>query len=334
MGLAGLSSSADPCCDQTSLNDTHLSRGAVVCDPLNFRDDRKLRYCAGCPFPLYRHSIYDSKRNEMGISMTPLGRQPSASRPPLVGIPGYWHESETILGRQATAVPDSYIRAVLKSELLPLIIPVVQSEELLRQYLSLLDGLLLIGGPDIDPVHYGQKPVEGLRRITPERDQVELQAARWALDAGLPILAICRGIQVLSVATGGTLWQDIASQRPQSAKHDFHPGYPESHLAHKVRILPDSRLAGILKAEAVWVNSLHHQAIKRMGEGLRATAYAPDGIIEAVEGTGSGWTLGVQWHPEWLVERDRGMLALFQSFRSVCAGKRHEKSPAVRPKAL
>lgn len=253
--------------------------------------------------------------------MIRLNPKAAALRAPVVGIPAYWHESETILGRQASAVPDSYIRALLKSQLLPLVIPVVPPESLLPQYLRMLDGLLLIGGPDLDPVHYGQAPVEGLRRITPERDQVELRVARWALDAGVPILAICRGIQVLNVAAGGTLWQDIASQQPQAAKHDFHPGYPETHLAHEIRILPESRLARILGADAVWVNSLHHQAIAHVGEGLRPTAHAPDGIIEAVEGTADQWTLGVQWHPEWLVDRDRGMLALFQAFHDVCAGE-------------
>jgi putative glutamine amidotransferase len=170
--------------------------------------------------------------------------------------------------------------------------------------------------------------VAGLRRITPARDEVELQITRRALDGGLPVLAVCRGIQVLNVAAGGTLWQDIASQRPQAAKHDYHPGYSERHLAHPVRVLAHSRLASVLETDEVWVNSLHHQAIDRLGQGLRPTAHAPDGIIEAVEGTGSGWTLGVQWHPEWLVDHDPRMLALFEAFRRACAERERRSAPA------
>jgi putative glutamine amidotransferase len=210
----------------------------------------------------------------------------------------------------------------MRAEMLPMMIPVIPIGPILEQYLRRLDGLLLIGGPDLDPVHYHQKPLPGLRRVTPPRDSVELRVTRWALEAGLPILAICRGIQVLNVAAGGTLWQDIATQRPEAAKHDYHPGYPENHLAHSVQALPDSRLAGIVGKEPFWVNSLHHQAIDRLGDGLRPTAYAPDGIVEAVEGNREAWMLGVQWHPEWLVDSDDRMLALFQTFSRVCAGDR------------
>lgn len=237
---------------------------------------------------------------------------------PVIGIPGYWHESETILGRHASAVPDSYIRALVKTEVLPLVVPVMSSRQMLQQYLHRMDGLLLIGGPDLDPVHYRQTPAPGLRRVTPLRDAVELQMTRWALEAELPIFAICRGIQVLNVATAGTLCQDIASLRPRAGKHDYHPGYPETHLAHPVRIQADCRLAGIVGQEEIWVNSLHHQAIDRLGTGLRATAHAFDRTVEAVEGTGSGWVLGVQWHPEWLVDHDDRMLALFLAFRDAC----------------
>ena len=246
---------------------------------------------------------------------------------PVIGIPGYWHESEAILGRLATAVPDSYLRALLKVEAIPLIIPVIPHPRVLKQLFLMIDGLLLVGGPDLDPVHYRQSPLPGLRKVTPARDAVELEVIRWALDADLPILAICRGIQVLNVAAGGTLWQDIASQIPKAAKHDYHPNYPEDYRAHTIRAVANSRIADVVGEDEVAVNSLHHQAIERVGQGLRATAFAPDGIIEAVEGTDTRWVVGVQWHPEWLVESDERMRRLFEAFCRVCSDRRQASMP-------
>jgi putative glutamine amidotransferase len=237
---------------------------------------------------------------------------------PVIGVPGYWHESEAILGRMATAVPDSYIRALLKINAIPLIIPVIPSSKILARFFKMIDGLLLVGGPDLDPIHYHQSAHTGLRKVTPDRDNVELKVLSWALDADIPILAICRGIQVLNVVTGGTLWQDIALQLPDAAKHDYHPNYPEDFLAHTVTPLPGSRLSAIVGDDEQSVNSLHHQAIDKLGQGLRPVAYAPDGIVEAVEGIDARWIVGVQWHPEWLVESDPRMLALFKAFGDAC----------------
>lgn len=251
--------------------------------------------------------------------MTALESTVSGPSSPVIGVPGYWHESEAILGRQATAVPDSYIRALLKIDAIPLIIPVIQSPKILECFFHMIDGLLLIGGPDLDPIHYHQSAHAGLRKVTPARDNVELKVSRWALDAGIPIMAICRGIQMLNVAMGGTLWQDIASQLPNAAKHDYHPDYPEDFMAHTVKPLPGSRLSEIIGDDEQSVNSLHHQAIDKLGQGLRPVAYAPDGIVEAVEGIDARWIVGVQWHPEWLVESDPRMLALFKAFGDACS---------------
>ena len=223
---------------------------------------------------------------------------------PVIGIPGYWHESEAILGHQATAVPDSYIRALSKINAVPLIIPVLQSRRILEQFFQMIDGLLLIGGPDLHPVHYHQAKHPGLRKVTLARDNMEMQVSLWALEADLPIMAICRGIQVLNVAAGGTLWQDIATQLPNTTKHDYYPDYPKNFLAHIVKLMPDSRLAEVIGDDDVSVNSLHHQAIDKLGQGLRTVGYAPDGIIEAVEGVDAKWIVGVQWHPG-MVDRKR-----------------------------
>jgi putative glutamine amidotransferase len=251
--------------------------------------------------------------------MTVIESTKSGTSAPVIGVPGYWHESEAIPGHQATAVPDSYIRALLKIDAIPLIIPVIQSPKVLKQFFQMIDGLLLIGGPDLDPVNYHQAAHAGLRKVTPARDNMEMQVSTWALEADLPIMAICRGIQILNVAAGGTLWQDIASQLPNAAKHDYYPDYAKDFLAHTVKPLTGSRLAGIIGDDEASVNSLHHQAIDKLGKGLSPVAYAPDGIVEAVEGINASWIIGVQWHPEWLIENDRRMLNLFKTFGDVCS---------------
>lgn len=236
----------------------------------------------------------------------------------MVGIPAYAHACEDILGQKASAVPDSYLEALVRVDATPLIIPVVEDENLLRQLMALVDGLMLIGGPDIDPEHYQQTAHPGLRKVTPARDKLELTLTRWALRRRLPILAICRGIQVLNVAAGGSLWQDIASQVPGAKKHDHYPDKREDYLAHSVEIAPQSRIAGICRQTRLRVNSLHHQAIQHIGTGLSVVARSSDGIIEAVEGGDKSWIVGVQWHPEWLVNVSEAMRLLFSAFREAC----------------
>lgn len=236
----------------------------------------------------------------------------------VVGIPAYAHVCDTILGKKASAVPESYITALTGMGISPFIIPIADDDDFLRHVLGMIDGLMLIGGPDVGPMHYGQSTLPGLRKITPTRDLVELKLTRWALTDGLPIFAICRGIQVLNVAAGGSLWQDIASQLPHALRHDWHPEYGEDYLAHGVNLKPGSRLAEISRQGRLQVNSLHHQAIRRVGTGLTVVARADDDIVEAVEGRGTQWVLGVQWHPEWLVARCALMRALFAAFGEAC----------------
>ncbi len=240
----------------------------------------------------------------------------------LIGIPAYAHACDALLGRDSAAIPNTYINALAQVGASPLIIPVIADQNLLSHLIDLVDGLMLIGGPDVDPVHYGEAAHPGLRQMTPSRDHMELRLTTWALQVKMPILAICRGIQVLNVAAGGRLWQDIASQVPNVRKHDQHPDYREDHLAHPIQIAPGSRLADICRQTRVNVNSLHHQAISQIGQGLVVVARADDGIIEAVESSSEQWVLGVQWHPEWLVDRSEAMLALFSAFRDACQSRR------------
>jgi putative glutamine amidotransferase len=223
-----------------------------------------------------------------------------------------------MLGKQSSAVPYSYIKALARVDATPFIVPIHNNRRMLGQIMKLVDGLMLIGGPDIDPAHYGQPHRKGLRLVTPERDIVELTLTRWALRDRIPVLAICRGIQMLNVAAGGSLIQDIANQLPGARKHDQYPDFEESYLAHDVQLTPESRLARICKKGRLTVNSLHHQAIDRLGAGLRVVARADDGVIEAVEGMNHTWTVGVQWHPEWLIDTQDEMTGLFRAFVDSC----------------
>jgi putative glutamine amidotransferase len=183
-----------------------------------------------------------------------------------------------------------------------------------------LDGIFLAGGEDIDPSNYNQSPHALLGQTDVERDRVEILFARWALDGGKPILGVCRGHQMLSVALGGTMYQDVQTMLSGSEQHDYRDStrYSRDLLSQKVTLAPTSFLAQIIEAQ-VAVNSLHHQAIDRLGQGLYVVGTTADGVIEAIELEHHPFALGVQWHPEELVA-DANMLGLFQAFvRASCA---------------
>lgn len=181
--------------------------------------------------------------------------------------------------------------------------------------LDVAAGLVLTGGEDVAPALYGAPPSPHLGRVHRERDATELAAARWARDRALPTVAICRGIQVLNVALGGTLVQDIPSERPGSLAHD--PEAPRQARTHAVHIVPDTRLSRALGRQTLDVNSVHHQALARVADGLVVTATAPDGVIEGVETPSDDpwWAVGVQWHPEEFATDnaapDHGLFAAF-----------------------
>jgi putative glutamine amidotransferase len=152
--------------------------------------------------------------------------------------------------------------------------------------------------------------------VDPDRDRVELQFARWAIAEGKPVFGLCRGLQIVNVALGGTLYQDIAAQFSGAIKHDCFPtaGYARDHLAHEVTVSAGSRLGTLIGAASLRVNSMHHQAVKELAPGLLPSAVAPDGVVEAVESPDQPFLLGVQWHPESLVERDLRMRRLMAGF--------------------
>jgi len=175
-------------------------------------------------------------------------------------------------------------------------------------------GVLLTGGGDVDPARFGETPHPTTTEVSTARDTLEIELTRWAVEKRLPLLAVCRGLQVLNVALGGSLYQDIPSEPGSPLDHSQAglQGKARHIPTHQVKVRDGSRLAGILGALEVDVNSFHHQAIKRLGQGLADVAWAPDSIVEGVElGEPDQFVVGVQWHPEELVGNDRAAFNLF-----------------------
>ena len=176
------------------------------------------------------------------------------------------------------------------------------------------DGLLLTGGEDVDPGRYGEDS-RWARDVSPGRDRLEADLAERALEDGMPVLAICRGMQLLNVVLGGSLYQDLAKQRSEEIRHDRFEAW--NRPIHELRIEGPRWLQGILPEEPFPINSAHHQGIRELGRHLRPVAWARDGLVEAVEydAEGAGWTVGVQWHPERLLDDESGVnAALFRRF--------------------
>ena len=210
-----------------------------------------------------------------------------------------------------------YFLALTSVGAVPFMIPLLDNDpDTLRAIYDRLDGLFVAGGVDVDPSSYGEPRDPLCGRTDLPRDAVELTMARWALDEGKPFFGICRGMQVMNVARGGTLYQDCADAYPGSIKHDYFPnaGFARDHLAHEVAVTPGTRLHEAFGDTRAVVNSMHHQGVKALGDGLRPTATAADGLVEALETPGPSYAVGVQWHPEMLVDRDPGTRRLFAAF--------------------
>jgi putative glutamine amidotransferase len=241
------------------------------------------------------------------------------SRKPIIGIPTQTlHSIDGI----PEALPESWVmnqrysRVVAAAGGLPVMIPLLDDEDTLRALYDRMDAVLLPGGVDLDPATYGESPLPTCGRLDPARDRVEIHFARWAIAEGKPLFGLCRGLQIVNVALGGTLYQDIAAQRTDAIKHDFFPtaGFSRDHLAHRVTVAPGSRLDALVGTAPLEVNSMHHQAVKDLAPGLVSTALAPDGLVEALEFAGNQFILGVQWHPESLTDRDPRMQRLLAGF--------------------
>lgn len=210
-----------------------------------------------------------------------------------------------------------YFLAATMVGAVPWMIPLLDDDlGTLREIYERLDGILIPGGVDINPAEYGEAVRPECGNLDPARDRVELQLTRWAMEDGKPVLGLCRGLQVINVATGGSLWQDLATQGTSFQKHDYFPtaGFERDHLAHDVEVIASTKLKRYLESSRVPVNSMHHQGIKQLGNGLVASAIAPDGLIEAVEGADDAFLIGVQWHPEVFEMTDPHVRHLFGGF--------------------
>lgn len=225
-------------------------------------------------------------------------------------------------GATLMAIRPTYLRAVEAAGGVPLLIHLSDDLEVVRALYEHCDGILLPGGEDIAPSYFGEEPHPQLGAVDPQRDAVEVALARWTRDENKPLLGVCRGVQVLNVAFGGSLYQDIPSQLPASLDHRHNTKLRQYDvLGHPIVLEPDSWLAGQLDADEILANTMHHQSVKAVAPGLRVTATAPDGVIEGLEGTGSQFVVGVQCHPEhlWRAAEPR-WLRLFEGFVAACRG--------------
>ena len=234
---------------------------------------------------------------------------------PLIAVPAYPVKAGRVQGweKPGVAAPTPYVEALQRGGALEAILmPVAIDDADAGGILDRFDGLLLLGGGDLQPEEYGQKRRETVYGVVPHRDRFEIALARAAVAHGLPTLAICRGHQVLNVALGGSLDQHI-SDRAGVLDHGK-PGVPGGSSVHDVELDPGSRLAEAMQVTHATCSSHHHQAVDGAGDGLRATARAPDGVVEGIELDGDAWIVGAQWHPEDTATDDPAQQRLFDAF--------------------
>jgi microsomal dipeptidase-like Zn-dependent dipeptidase/gamma-glutamyl-gamma-aminobutyrate hydrolase PuuD len=240
---------------------------------------------------------------ESGLRRMDSGMEVFGFHAPVIGISGNFRDGDCTLA-------EAYYMSVVEAGGTPVVIPPYDDEKALVSLLDTLDGIVLSGGADIDPGYLGEEPLDCIS-INPRRDAQELTLVRLAVDRQIPVLGICRGIQVLAAALGGRLYQDIKTQHDtECIEHSqtIARGLP----SHDVRLVKDSLLHRLFGQETLAVNSFHHQAVKEVPTGFRVTATAPDGIIEGMESIAFRTILGVQWHPEcFLLENDRTMMPIF-----------------------
>lgn len=217
----------------------------------------------------------------------------------------------------------TYASSIATAGGIPVLLSPIVDEQLAEQLAERLDGLILSGGGDVNPIHYNEKPHPKLDLVCDIRDQYEFQLARAFIARKKPIFAICRGSQVLNVVLGGSLIQDVPSQVDTKL---LHSQKEERHVAtHSIQIKPDSKLAAILGEQQIDVNSFHHQSVKELPKSCRAIAYAPDGVVEAFEYEGDQFALAVQWHPE-CMPGDMHAPKLFQHFVAQCLANKQKHS--------
>jgi len=240
------------------------------------------------------------------------------SKKPVIGLSASRMrlEGSYLTGLSKSFVNSDYVEAVVRAGGLPLIIPPTSTEEEIREYLPMCDGVLMTGGMDVAPILYNEMPNVKCGNYDLDVDVSNITLIKEAIAAELPIFGICRGMQLLNVAMGGTLYQDLPSQRPGNVGHSW--GYIKTDVIHKVNLKENTPLYEIFGRKELGVNSIHHQAVKDLGEGIAICAEAPDGLVEGIYMPGKP-ILAIQWHPEMMMEKHEEMLKLFQAFVEQCS---------------
>lgn len=223
-------------------------------------------------------------------------------------------------GPERVSLNAAYLEAVQAAGAIPVLLPPQLAGEPLDRLVENLDGLVLTGGGDVDPVRYQERPHAKTAGVSARRDRFELIVLRKALEQHLPVLAICRGMQVMNVALGGTLYQHVPDVFGQNVCHQqVEAGRRRDDVTHPVEVRPGTLLANLVGSGAVGVNSIHHQAVHALGQHMVPVARTADGLIEAIEAPSLGdFVLGVQWHPEELVGASEAARALFAGFIAAC----------------
>ena len=235
---------------------------------------------------------------------------------PLIGLtPSHNTENQDISMRP------TYLKALKAAGAIPVVLPLEIPREDLAQLVGVLDGFLVVGGPDVHPFLFGEETIDGCGSVSLQRDTMELNLLSLAISVRKPILGICRGIQLINIGLGGTIYQDIKSQYQVAAPiaHDqpFYYDIP----CHTVNVTVGtmlSRITGLLEGGSIQVNSMHHQSVRNLAPGLVACGHSPDGLIEAVEKPDYPFLMAVQWHPEYLWEKDNAAAQIFRTFVDAC----------------
>ncbi len=239
---------------------------------------------------------------------------------PLIGVTADLSEASGRLKnhRESTLiVPQRYLSAIERAGAIPLVLPASSSDSALRRVVSLVDGLVITGGNfDIHPQYYGETPRKELGVIKAQRTEFELGMTAAALAQDLPVLGICGGAQAINVALGGSLYQDIEAQCAGAGAHQ--QSEKKYSGGHRITVQNGTQLHAIVRQRSLEVNTTHHQAVKKLGRGLVVSAFADDGVIEAIESTRHRFVLGVQWHPEVLARR-KAQQSIFAAFVKCCA---------------
>ena len=233
---------------------------------------------------------------------------------PVIGVMPLWDDQ-----KDSIWMLPGYMDGISQAGGIPVIFPFSSDEQELEQLVDLFDGFLFTGGHDVSPDVYGQESLPGLIVSCPKRDRMETVVLRKAMNADKPILGICRGIQFINAALGGTLYQDLPTQHPSDVEHHQTPPY-DKH-AHSVSVITDSPLYQCLGTDQLPVNSYHHQAVNRLAPGLSAMAVSPDGLTEALYKPGQRFLWAVQWHPEFSWRTDEYDRRIFKAFVNAAAAE-------------